>query len=421
MYQISQLENGLAVATARMPHMASASLGIWVGVGGRHEPKEISGVSHFIEHLLFKGTRKRSAREISQAVEGLGGYLNAFTGEENSCFYCKGRHEHFGVMLDVLADMFLGSRFELADIDKERQVIKEEIAMYLDQPHQQVQELLNETLWPDQPLGRSITGSKESLDRIGRKQMLGYQKANYVARATLIAAAGHVEHAQVVQSVKKYARKFPLGSPASYTPAVARQTKPALRLVTKATEQTQMALGIRACSRHDQRRFALRMLNAVLGENMSSRLFQTIREEQGLAYSIYSVNSFFDDAGDLVISAGLDLDKLEKTLGIVLGELRRLREQLVPRQELHRAREYLIGQLDLSLESSESQMTWVGENWLAYGRIIPPQEIKDRLKSVQAGEVRAAARELFRPDRYNLALVSPLKRTERLERLLAKG
>jgi predicted Zn-dependent peptidase len=274
-------------------------------------------------------------------------------------------------------------------------------------------------MWPDQPLGRSITGTPKTLDRILRAQLIEYQNTNYVASATLVAAAGRVKHGEVVKALGKYGAKFRRGSRARYTPARSTQSKPALRLATKQTEQAQLALGVRACSRHDERRFALRLLNAVLGENMSSRLFQTVREEQGLAYSIYSVNSFFDDTGDLVISAGLDLDKLEKTLPIILRELKRLARHSVPRAEFRRARDYLIGQLDLSLENSENQMMWLGEHWLGYGRIISPDAVKNRLAGVEAGEVKAVARELFRADRFNLALVSPLKKTNGLEKLLS--
>ena len=347
MYKITRLENGLAVATVEMPHMSSVSLGIWVGVGGRYESESLSGVSHFIEHLLFKGTKRRSAREISQAVEGIGGYLNAFTSEEHTCFYAKARHDHFERLLNVLADMFLHSTLDPKEIDKEREVIKEELAMYMDQPQQYVQELLNATMWPDQPLGRSITGSVKTLDALGRTQLVEYQKQNYVAPATLLAAAGRITHREVVAAAAKYSRKFARGARPRCTPAVSTQTKPSFRLLTKKTEQAQIALGIRACSRHDERRFALRLLNAVLGENMSSRLFQTVREEHGLAYSIYSANSFFDDAGDLVIAAGLDTGNLEKTLKLLLREMKRLASELVPTAELRRARDYLVGQLDL--------------------------------------------------------------------------
>jgi predicted Zn-dependent peptidase len=418
MYQVTRLENGVTVATAEMPHSPSVSLGIWVGVGGRYEPAPWSGVSHFIEHLLFKGTRRRSARDISQAVEGVGGYLNAFTSEEHTCFYAKARHDQFGRLLDVLTDMFLHSTFDPLEIDKEREVIKEELAMYMDQPQQYVQELLNETMWPDQPLGRSITGTKKTLDSLGRAQLLHYQKQNYVAPAALLAAGGRIKHREVVAAAAKYTRKFARGARPCCAPAVSAQTRPVLRLLSKKTEQTQIALGLRACSRHDERRFAVRLLNTVLGENMSSRLFQSVREEHGLAYSIYSAGSFFDDAGDLVIAAGLDTDNTETALKLILREMKQLTTQLAPAAELRRARDYLVGQLDLSLENSENQMMWAGEQWLGYGKIVHPDDFKKRLGEVTAGQVRAAARDFFRPDRFNLALISPLKSAARLEKLL---
>jgi predicted Zn-dependent peptidase len=334
MYNVTRLENGLTVASAEMPHMASVSLGIWVGIGSRHEPAPVNGISHFIEHLLFKGTKERSAREISQAVEGIGGYLNAFTSEEHTCIYAKARHDHLTGLLGVLADMFLHSTFDPVEIGKEREVIKEELAMCLDEPHQHVQELLNEAMWPGQPLGRSITGTVKTLDALSRDDLVIYQRKNYVAGATVIAAAGRLRHAQLLSAVKPYARHFAAKARPQYVPATSAQTKPAIYLHTKETEQTQIALGIRACSRHDPRRFALRVLNAMLGENMSSRLFQSVREDHGLAYSIYSANSFFDDTGDVVISAGLDLDNLEKTLRIIRLEMKRFTEQLVPLSEL---------------------------------------------------------------------------------------
>jgi predicted Zn-dependent peptidase len=419
MYNITRLENGLTLASAEMPHMASVSAGIWVGIGSRHEPALLNGASHFIEHLLFKGTRKRTARQISQAIEGIGGYLNAYTSEEHTCIYAKARHDHLPDLLNVLADMFLHSTFDPVEIDKERDVIKEEIAMCLDEPHQHVQELLNAAMWPGQALGRSITGTVKTLDALAREVLRDYQQKNYVAGAIVIAAAGRLRHGQMLKAVKPYVRYFaPKGRP-NYTPATSDQTQPAICLYTKKTEQTQIALGIRACSRHNPRRFALRLLNAMLGENMSSRLFQVVREDRGLAYSIYSANTFFDDTGDLVISAGLDLDNLEKTLRIILREMRRFTEQTVSAAELRRASDYLAGQIDLSLENSENQMMWVGEQWLGYGKIIPPSQVKKRLGEVTATEVRTAARDIFRPERFTLALVSPLKSAAGLDKLLA--
>src|SRR5262245_13607732 len=201
MYLVTQLNNGLTVATAELPHMASVSLGFWVGTGSRGEPAQLNGVCHFIEHLLFKGTRKRSAKEISQAVEGIGGYLNAFTGEESTCFYSKGRHDRLEELLEVLLDMFLHSTFSRGEIDKERHVIKEELAMYLDQPQHHVQELLNEIMWPEHPLGRSLTGTEETLDALCRPQLVGYQRQNYVAASTLLIVAGNLRHEKLVKAV----------------------------------------------------------------------------------------------------------------------------------------------------------------------------------------------------------------------------
>ena len=205
MYRISRHKTGLTIATAEMPHMASISLGIWVGVGGRYEPGELSGIAHYIEHLLFKGTRRRSAKQISQDIEGIGGYLNAFTSEECTCFYSKARHDRFAELLDVLADMFLNSTFDPAEVDKERSVIKEELSMYLDQPQHLVHELLNETLWPNQPLGRSLTGTVQTLDAMTRTDLVRFQRENYVASGTLFAAAGNLKHDQVIKAISRLA------------------------------------------------------------------------------------------------------------------------------------------------------------------------------------------------------------------------
>ncbi len=409
-YHISRLENGLTVATAEMPHMRSVSVGLWLGIGARYEPAPLSGVCHFIEHLLFKGTEKRSAKEISQAVEGIGGYLNAFTSEETTCYHARACAERFEELLDVLMDMAHDSKFRPADIAKEREVIKEEMAMYLDEPQHQVQELLNATMWPGQPLGRSITGTNRTLDAMARPHLVGYLQSNYVAATTLVVAAGNLKHRHAVRATARYAHRFRTGAPAQFAPARNAQQAPRVRLLTKRTEQTQIALGIRTCSRHDRRRYALRLLSTVLGENMSSRLFQVIREDRALAYSIYSSPSFFHDTGDLVISAGLDTDNLPKTLRLVMRELGRLINSAPAAAELRRARDYVIGQIDLSLESTDSQMNWLAEQLLGYGRVYQPAAIKRRLGEVTPGEIRAVAGDFFRPERLNLALVSPLKK-----------
>lgn len=418
-HQISRLKNGITVATVEMPHMASVSLGIWIGVGGRYEPAELNGVSHFIEHMLFKGTRRRSAKEISQAVEGIGGYLNAFTGEESTCFYSKARYDRYEQLVDVLADMFLNSKFDSAEIAKERGVIKEELAMYMDQPHQLVQELLNETLWPNHPLGRSLTGTEKTIDAMDRAKLLNYRRANYVAPSTLVTAAGNLSHEKIVRAVTRFAPKFAAGKRAHFLPVQDEQSAPRLCACTKDTTQLQLALGIRTCSRHDERRFALRILNTLLGENMSSRLFQVIREDHGLAYAIHSCLVFFDDVGTLIISAGMDTDRIPRVMKLIVRELKQFAEKAPSAKEMRRTRDFLMGQIDISLESTENQMMWLGDQLLGYGRIIPPSQIKKRLAQVRPAEVRRAAQCFFQPQRASLALVSPLKDAQHIRKLVS--
>lgn len=419
MYQISRLKNGLTVATAEMPHMTSVSVGLWVGVGGRYEPPAISGICHFIEHMLFKGTKRRTAREISAAVEGIGGYMNAFTGEESTCFYARAAQERLEEMLEVLMDMFLQSRFTPEDIEKERGVIKEEIAMYLDQPHHYVHELLNETMWPEHPLGRPLTGTARTLDGFERHMLIDYLRANYNAATTLVTAAGNVRHAALVKAVNRYAREFTTGKRPAFLPAGGKQGKPRIKLFTKETAQMQVALGIRACSRHDERRYALRVLNTLLGDNMSSRLFQVLREDHGLAYSVHSSVSYLDDTGVLTIAAGLDTDKLPAAMTLMMREVRRFITTLPGAKELRQARDYLIGQLDLTLENTENHMMWLGDHLLGYGKVLSPAEIKKRVSQVTVAQVRQVAREFLRPQNLSLAMVSPLKSDKGLERLIS--
>jgi predicted Zn-dependent peptidase len=413
-YRISRLPNGLRVATAEMPHMTSVSLGIWAGAGSRYEPAPLNGVSHFIEHMLFKGTRRRSPLEISQAVEGIGGYLNAFTSEESTCFYSKARHECFEDLLDVLTDMYLHSRFAPEDIRKEREVIKEEVAQYYDEPQQYVLELLNALQWPAQPLGRPITGTFHTLDGMNRRHLTSFLHEHYRSGNTLICAAGRITHHQALKAVQAMAGKFATGKPPAFVPATARPQGPVVHLHWRKTEQTQFALGLRTCSRHDPARWALRLLSVVLGENMSSRLFQKLREDSGMAYSIQSSVSFFADTGDLVIAGGLDAEKLGPALEVIWKELEDLATRALRAAELRRARDYLLGQIDLSLENTESQMMNLGEQCLGLDGFMKPDEVKAALSRVTAAEMRAVAARFFRPDRCSLAVISSDKSLGRL-------
>ena len=278
MYGLSELPGGLRVVTATMPHLSSVSVGIWVNTGGRHETARENGAAHFIEHMLFKGTRRRSAARISQDVEGIGGYLNAFTDEEHTCFYSRAVASRLPELIDVLLDMFLESRFDPVEITKERDVILEEQAMYRDQPGELVHDLLNQVQFPDHPLGRPVIGSARSVRALRRKDLLGFLGRRYVTGSTVIAAAGNLSHDRLVQEVERWSRRFRKGVRPPVDAAPAAPERPRCLLHSKKTEQTHVALGFRTASRQDGRRFALRLLNVLLGENMSSRLFQSIRE-----------------------------------------------------------------------------------------------------------------------------------------------
>ena len=415
-HQFTRLENGLTVATATMPHMASVSVGLWVAVGGRHESLRSNGVAHFIEHMLFKGTRRRSAERISQDIEGIGGYLNAFTSEDHTCFYSKALHQHLDELVDVLFDMLLNSRFAEDDIRREREVIREEVAMYLDQPQQLVQELLNATMWPKHALGRPLTGTFASIRRIGRTEMVDFLRQNYGAPAVVVAAAGALDHASTVEAVRRRTRRIPRGPRPNSEPVGVVDAPASIKLHRKDTEQSQVALGFRACSRQDPRRFALRLLSVILGENMSSRLFQIVREERGLAYSIYSTPSFWEDVGDLVISVGLDAEKIEPVLELVRRELEKLKERRVPAAELKRARDYALGQIDLSLENTEHHMMWLGEQMTTVGHPVAIQRLKDCISAVDAAAIQSAARDFLRLEQCALAAVSPLRSDRSIRR-----
>jgi predicted Zn-dependent peptidase len=419
MYELTQLPGGFKVATAEMPHMQGVSMGIWVAAGSRFETSDLNGACHFIEHLLFKGTKTRSAREISEAVEGIGGHLNAFTSEETTCFHARVEHHHFEDVLEVLFDMLAHSRFAPGEIHKEREVIKEEIAMYQDEPQHHVQEVLNAAMWPGKALGRPITGTPKTLDAIDRKMLLEFLASHYGRNRLVLSVAGRVTHRQVLRAAGRLAKDLPTSPGFAYEPAAASDAPaPAFHLVSRDTEQTQLALGMRTCSRHDPDRYALRILTTLLGENMSSRLFQVLREDKGLVYSVYAAPSFFGDVGDLVVSAGLDPSNTERVLRLILQELRRLTREMVGNDDLDRAKDYIIGQIDLSRDSTESQMNWLGEQMTGYGRVTSPSAIKRKLCQVSREEIRETARRYFTSHNRTLAMVSPVKRVPGVGKLL---
>jgi len=405
--QATTLDNGVRVITSAIPHVASVSAGIWVGVGSRHESRQLGGVSHFLEHLLFKGSRNRSALAITREIEGRGGYLNAFTQEENTCFFLRVPADKLKRSTQVLTDMYLHPRLAATDIEKERQVILEEMSMYRDEPQHYVTDLLEAAMWPGHPLGRSIIGEERTIGRMRRDELAGFRDRTYTGANTVFALAGNLDHAACVALVGAQTRELatgrrPAGQRFDPRRAPRRQIGDA-----RPIEQMHLALGFRIFGRRDPRRFALQILNTLLGGNMSSRLFQTVRERHGLAYSVHSSVQLFQETGSLVITAGVDRGKAEATLRLVVDELRRLQDRPVGRSELLRARDYVIGQLKLSMESTGSQMMWMGDNLLAWGRFIHPAESIAAFEAVDAEAIQALAGELFKGATASLATVAP--------------
>jgi predicted Zn-dependent peptidase len=406
--QVTRLDNGLRVATIAMPGIESVAMGIWVGVGGRHEPAILNGISHFIEHLLFKGTQRRTAREISEAIEGRGGYFNAFTQEESTCYYARVASEHAADVFEILADMYHQPRFAAEDIERERGVILEEISMYNDQPAHVAEELLHGLMWPNHPLGRPLTGTESVVRRISRTDIVAFKEARYRPTQTLAIFAGAIDARKARAMTADMMGHAPHGRLArAHAAAPLRQHRFAAK--QRKIEQAHVAVGFRTFSRHDPRRYALKLLSVILGENMSSRLFQTVREKYGLAYSIQSGLSLFADTGAFFVTAGVDVERAPKALRAIASELSRITRAKVGPKELQRAKDYTIGQLRLGLESSGERLLWVGEHLLGFGRAVEPEEYVQKFAAVTPEDVQSVARSIIQSPNMSMAVVAPFK------------
>lgn len=412
-YRLTRLPNGVRIASHEMPHMRSVTTGIWVGVGGRHETMAECGMSHFIEHLLFKGTARRSARKITESVEGLGGYLNAYTTEDHTCYYSRAAARHLPQLADVLCDMFMNSEFAPEEINRERDVIREEILSYRDQPEQHASDLLTETMWPKHPLGRPLTGTLESISKFRRPELKRFVREHYNGSNTIVAVAGPVCHEEVVRLFAPTLGRLPSGTKPRFTHIRATtRNNVSVKAFPQETEQTHLAMGFHAFGRRDDRRYALRLLSVLLGENMSSRLFQTLRERHGYCYSVQTSIVTLDDTGAIQICAGLDPTKLRKALGMILKELERICDAKPSARELKKARDYTIGQTAMGLESTTNQMMWMGESLLGYGKILDPGELEKKVMAVQTEDVQKVACHCLSRGRLGVAIVGPVKQDE---------
>lgn len=399
------LDNGIRIVTESIEHVRSVALGFWVGVGSRDEPPDLAGMSHLIEHLMFKGTKNRSAREISATFDRLGAELNAFTAKEYTCYYARFLDEHLPVAVDVLTDMLDRTLFADEHIRAEREVVLEEIHLHEDTPDEQIHDLFAQTLFKSHPLGASILGQTESVSRFGRNDVVSYFAGGYVPRNLVVAAAGHVDHSDVVRLVEG---KLKLSSQAlverkKFVPVA--QNDVVVR--TKKTEQAHICYGTQALDARHEDRFVLTILDTILGGGMSSRLFQEIREKKGLAYSVYSYHSLFWETGQFVIYAGTRPSNAEEVVRLMQAELADILTNGVSPDEFAKAKDHLKGQLVLGLESTRNRMTRLGKSELCQGEILSLDELVQRIEKVTADDVRRITKELLGPDRMVLSVIGP--------------
>lgn len=391
------LPNGLILVTEAMPHVRSVAVGVWLVRGSRHETPEESGLSHFIEHMVFKGTRHRSAEQIAAEVDSIGGNMDAFTAKEYAAFHLKVLDEHLPLALDILGDIVKNPLFDPEEMAKEKKVIFEEMSMVEDTPDDLVVELFTGALWPDHPLGRPILGTRESVSRFERDDLAGFFRTVYHPGNLLIVAAGHLDHAGTVELVRRqFGELAPSPDGRNGGPPV-----PAVAVVTRAKtelEQVHLCLGRPAFPQAHQDRYAAYVLNTVLGGSLSSRLFQTIREKRGLAYSISSGITAYSDAGGLTVYAGTRLESVDEVVRLTIAEMQRLKQEPLPEAELRRAKDHLKGSLMLSLENTGSRMSYLARQEIYFRRQLGLDETLAAIESVDASDVTRVAETLLTGD-----------------------
>jgi predicted Zn-dependent peptidase len=418
-FRKTTLPNGLRILSATMPHARSVAVSVYVGAGSRYETPEQAGLAHLIEHVCFKGTRRyRTPQDISQAIDAVGGEINAATDRELTVFYCKVAEPHFELALDVLAELVRRPRFDRDELDKERRVVVEELAMVADSPTQQVDVLLDETLWPDQALGRDVAGFEETVLGVSRAAVLDYLAHQYVPNNVVVSVAGPLDHGYVVDLVARELGDWTRGVPGGWFPAVNGQRAARAAVLFKETEQAHVTLAVRGLPIEHPDRYALGQLSVILGEGMGSRLVMELRERRSLCYDVHSYANYFQDAGALVIYAGVDPANARETVLALLTELDRLRTRRVPEDELERAKELTKGRLLLRMEDTRSVSDWLGGQELLAGRIRTVDEVAGLIDAVTTDDLRRVARQLFVSQQLNLAVVGPYRSERRFLPLL---
>jgi len=416
MYTKTVLGNGLPVLTVRMPQVRSVSVAYFFGAGARYEQPEEAGVSHFLEHLLFKGTARRPlAPQISGAIEKVGGYMNAATDRELTTYWAKAARPYFPEALDLLSDMITSSLYDPTELERERKVILEEIASVNDSPAQKVDVLIDEAVFPGSPLGRDVAGTPESVTGLTRDMVLGYARTQYCPNNTVLAVAGDLDHEEVVHAVQSQTASWLPAKPREWIPSDTTQRDPTTLIENRRTEQAHFCLAMRGLSSRHPQRYALDLLNVVLGEGMSSRLFVELREKHGLAYEIHSSVSHFLDDGMVTLYAGVDPSRIHDAIERAVQELSRIRE-LVPEEELAKAKAMVKGRLLLRTEDTRSMASWVGVQELLSKEVRTIDDVVRIIDGITAEEMQKVAADIFDPARLHLAVVGPFRSRARFER-----
>ncbi len=418
-YKRKILKNGLRLITVHMEDSPTVTVLVMVEAGSKYETKRINGISHFLEHMCFKGTKERpTALDISKELDAIGSQYNAFTSEEFTGYYAKAAPKHVSKILDVVADLYLNPTFDTKEMEKEKGVIIEEINMYRDLPHRHVQELFTELLYGDQPAGWSIAGTKETVQLLNRNDMVQYRDQHYVGAATTVIVAGNFNEQKIQKEIEQKFGVLPKGPKTGKVKVVEIQEKSQLYVESRTTDQSHIVIGVRGYPLAHKSTPALKVLNAVLGGGMSSRLFQKLREEMGVGYYVRSSYDVLSDHGILSVAVGVDVKRVEEVTKAVLAEFKRLTKELVSEDELQKTKEYLIGNMALSLESSDEIAEFYAFQEIMNRPIRMPQTLAQEIKAVTATEIRAVAKKIFTDKRLNMAVIGPISDRKSLESIL---
>ncbi len=389
-----------------MPHMTSVSLGIWIGVGGRYEAVKESGISHIVEHMVFKGTHTRTAKELKESIEGVGGAFNGFTSDEVTCYMVKVPAKYVKLGVDILSDMVLNAKFDKKDLAKEKFVVCEEIKMYKDQPAEHVLDILGEIMWPDNALGRPLTGSISTVKGMTAEQISKFKEASYHPENIAIVASGNMNASKFFEYASKKFEGQKKCKRATFRKIAVSQKKPRIKICKGLTNQTHIAMGFHAEDANMQDRFAIKLMNVIFGGNMSSRLFEELREKYGLCYDISSSYKRHSDVGEFHVHAGVDNKKAAQSVVAILDEMKKLRDLGVTDDELERAKKYTKGQFLLAMERTSTRMLWLGDRTMVHKKIPKLKDVIKKIDAVTGKEVQEAAKNIFKSNVANLAMIS---------------